>query len=258
MFKNQIVAITGASGGIGRAMAEMFIAQGARVAISDRNIPAQTAADIGAKAYECDVSKDENVIAFIDAVEADLGPVDVFVSNAGVGFGNGDHVAGASNKAWELSWQVNVMSSVYAARRLMPRWLDEKKGRFIITASAAGLLNQVGSSSYSVTKHAAVAFADSIAIEHADQGVKVHCVCPQYVRTNMTKGMEMAENGQDALLEPVDVSNALLEAMQNDRFLVLPHKVVKKYTMGRAHDHDAWLEGMVKFRQSLSAQNLPL
>lgn len=258
MFENQIVAVTGAAGGIGRAIAEMFIAQGAKVAISDRSLPETTAQEIGAKAYECDVSNDENIIAFIDAVEADLGPIDVFVSNAGVGFGNGPHVAGGSNKTWELSWQINVMSSVYAVRRLMPRWLENKSGRFIITASAAGLLNQIGSASYTSTKHAAVAFADSIAIEHGDAGINVHCVCPQYVRTNMTKGMEMAENGQDDLLEPVDVSNALLDAMQKGEFLVLPHKVVKKYTMGRAHDHEAWLDGMVKFRKSLKTENIPL
>jgi len=258
MFENQIVAVTGAAGGIGRAIAEMFIAQGAKVAISDRRRPDVTAQEIGAKAYECDVSKSENLNAFIDAVEADLGPIDVFVSNAGVGFGNGPHVAGGSDKSWELSWQVNVMSSVYAARRLMPRWLEDKRGRFIITASAAGLLNQIGSASYTATKHAAVAFAESIAIEHADAGIKAHCVCPQYVRTNMTKGMKMAENGQDDLLEPVNVSNALLEAMKNDEFLVLPHKIVKKYAMGRAHDHDAWLDGMIKFRRSLKDENIPL
>ena len=181
MFKDQIVAITGASGGIGRAMAQMFIAQGAKVAISDRGLPVDTAAEIGAKAYICDVSKEENVVAFIDAVEADLGPIDIFVSNAGVGFADGPHVAGTPNKQWELSWQINVMSSVYAARRLMPSWTARKSGRFIITASAAGLLSQIGSASYTVTKHAAVAFADSIAISHADDGIKVNCICPQYV-----------------------------------------------------------------------------
>ena len=258
MFKDQIVAITGASGGIGRAMAQMFIAQGAKVAISDRGLPVDTAAEIGAKAYICDVSKEENVVAFIDAVEADLGPIDIFVSNAGVGFADGPHVAGTPNKQWELSWQINVMSSVYAARRLMPRWIERKSGRFIITASAAGLLSQIGSASYTVTKHAAVAFADSIAIEHADDGVKVHCICPQYVRTNMTKGMKMAEEHQDDLLEPVDVANALLEAIEKDEFLVLPHEVVHAYSVGRAKDHSGWLKGMVKFRRSLKPENMPL
>jgi len=150
------------------------------------------------------------------------------------------------------------MSSVYAARRLIPYWTERKSGRFIITASAAGLLNQIGSASYTATKHAAVAFADSIAIEHADDGVQVHCICPQYVRTNMTKGLKMAEEGQDQLLEPVDVANSLLEAMKKDEFLVLPHKTVHDYTIGRAQDHTGWVKGMVRFRRSLKSENMPL
>ena len=258
MFKDKVVAITGASGGIGRAIAQMFIEQGARVAISDRGLPVDTAAEIGAKAYMCDVSEDKNVIAFIDAVEADLGPIDVFVSNAGVGFSDGPHVAGAGNHQWELSWQINVMSSVYAARRLMPHWVSRKSGRFIITASAAGLLGQIGSSSYTVTKHAAVAFADSIAIAHADDGVKVNCICPQYVRTNMTKNLKVVEETQGEILEPVDVANGLLEAIKRDEFLVLPHKVVHDYAIGRAKDHTGWLKGMIKFRRHLKPENMPL
>ena len=258
MFNDKVIAITGASGGIGRAVAEMFVSQGAKVAISDRDVPEATATQIGASAYQCDVSKDENVVAFIDAVEADLGPIDVFVSNAGVGYADGPNVAGTPNKQWELSWQINVMSSVYAARRLMPSWTERKSGRFIITASAAGLLNQIGSSSYTVTKHAALAFADSIAITHADDGVKVNCICPQYVRTNMTKGMKMAEEHQDELLEPADVANALLEAIEKDEFLVLPHKTVQAYAVGRAQDHTGWLKGMVKYRRKLKPENMAL
>ena len=258
MFDNQIVAITGASGGIGRAIAEMFIAQGAVVAISDRSSPDETAEQIGAKAYACDVSKDENVVAFIDAVEADLGPIDIYVSNAGVGFPDGPYVGGATNKQWELSWQINVMSSVYAVRRLMPRWVEEKSGRFIITASSAGLLNQVGSAGYTSTKHAAVAFADSIAITHADDGIKVNCICPQYVKTNMTKGMANLIEGQGELLEPSDVSAALLEAIKADEFLVLPHKDVRGYAIGRAKEHTRWIRGMASYFRNLSKDNLPL
>ena len=258
MFDNQIVAITGASGGIGRAIAEMFIAHGAKVAISDRTSPDVTAAEIGAKAYACDVSADENVVAFIDAVEADLGPIDVYVSNAGVGFPDGRYVGGATNKQWDLSWQINVMSSVYAARRLMPRWAENKSGRFIITASAAGLLNQVGSASYTTTKHAAVALADSIAIAHADDGVKVNCICPQYVKTNMTKDMTFSKEGQGQLLTPSDVSAALLDAIKADEFLVLPHEEVQGYAVGRAKDHTGWLRGMASYFRSLGKENLPL
>ena len=190
--------------------------------------------------------------SFIEQVEADHGPVDIFISNAGVGAGNGEHVAGGSNESWETSWQVNVMASVYAARKLMPRWLARGEGTFIVTASAAGLLNQVGSASYSATKHAAVSFAESIAIEHGDQGIKSHCICPQYVRTNMTAGADFSNN-REALIEPEDVAEALKAAMSEDRFLVLPHPIAQKYSIARASDPDGWLSGMRKMLAKLKA-----
>ncbi|MGB6228904.1 MAG: SDR family oxidoreductase [Litorimonas sp.] len=250
MFKDKTVAITGATGGIGRAIGEMFVEQGARVALSDLSPPTDAAAEIGARAYACDVSFEPSVVDFIEQVEADLGPIDVFVSNAGVGAGNGPHVAGGSNESWETSWQVNVMGSVYAARKLMPGWLERGEGRFVVTASAAGLLNQVGSASYSATKHAAVSFAESIAIEHGDEGIRSHCICPQYVRTNMTAGVDFSGQRED-LIEPKDVAEALRLAMEEDRFLVLPHPVAQKYYIARAADPDAWLGGMRKMLAKL-------
>jgi len=213
MFKNQIVAVTGASGGIGKALAEMFVAEGAIVAISDLQKPDKTASEIGANAYKCDVSDEASVKQFIADVKRDYGLIDSFLSNAGVGSGNGEFVTAASNESWEQAWQVNVMGSVYAARALIPDWIERGSGRFVITASAAGLLNQIGSASYSCTKHAAVSLAESISIEHGDQGVKSHCICPQYVRSNMTKGIKMAEGSRDGLLEPIDVANALKAAL---------------------------------------------
>ncbi|WP_298912469.1 SDR family oxidoreductase [uncultured Algimonas sp.] len=243
MFENKIVAVTGATGGIGRAIGEMFARGGAKVALSDLSPPTEAAEAIGGKAYACDVSFEPSVTDFIDRVEADLGPIDIFVSNAGVGSGNGPHVAGGSNESWETAWQVNVMGSVYAARRLMPGWLERGEGRFIITASAAGLLNQVGSASYSATKHAAVSFAESIAIEHGDDGIHSHCICPQYVRTNMTAGVDFSGQREE-LIEPEDVAEALRLAIEEDRFLVLPHPVAQTYYIARAHDPDAWLGGM--------------
>lgn len=248
MFKNKIVCITGASGGIGRGIAEMFIAEGAKVAISDLSKPTETASEIGAIPYACDVSDESSVKAFIADVRNQHGEIDVFVSNAGVGSGNGKYVAGASNESWELAWQVNVMGSVYAARALMPEWVERGSGRFVITASAAGLLNQIGSASYSCTKHAAVSLAESIAIEHGDQGIKANCICPQYVRSNMTKGMPMAEGSQDGLLEPKDVANALKAAIAADEFMVFPHPVVKNYFINRAMHPDAYLSGMRKLK----------
>ncbi|GLQ20342.1 SDR family NAD(P)-dependent oxidoreductase [Algimonas porphyrae] len=250
MFDNQVVAVTGASGGIGRAIGAMFAQNGGKVALSDLSPPVEAAAGINAKAYACDVSSELSVKAFIEQVEGDLGPIDVFISNAGVGAGNGPHVAGGSNESWETSWQVNVMGSVYAARALMPGWLERGSGRFVVTASAAGLLNQVGSASYSATKHAAVSFAESIAIEHGDQGIKSHCICPQYVRTNMTAGVDFSGQ-REKLLEPEDVAETLRQAIRDEKFLVLPHPVAGEYYAYRAANPDGWLDGMRKMLAKL-------
>ena len=181
-------------------------------------------------------------------MNADLGLIDIYISNAGIGLGNGRFVAGGSNASWQKSWDVNVMGSVYAARHLMPSWTERGSGRFVITASAAGLLNQIGSASYSCTKHAAVSLAESIAIEHGDQGIKSHCICPQYVRSNMTKGMDMAEKSPDGFLEPRDVAQAFKAAVKADEFYVFPHKVVKDYFINRALHPDAYLSGMRKLK----------
>ena len=260
MFEGQSVAVTGASGGIGRAVAQMFVEQGAKVAISDLSVPTETAEGIGAKAYACDVSNEADVQSFITQAEADNGPIDIYVSNAGVGFSDypPGHAAGADNKAWETSWQVNVMASVYAARALLPHWIERGSGRFVITASAAGLLGQIGSASYTATKHAAVAFAESIAIEHAAHGIKSHCICPQYVRTNMTKGMKFAENSKDGLIEPSDVAEALRATIEADKFLVLPHPIVGEYYKARALDTDGWLNGMTRLRAKVSSADVAL
>jgi len=257
MFKDQSIAITGASGGIGRAIAEMFIAEGAKVAISDLQTPNETAAEIGAIAFACDVTNGEAVQNFIDMAEAANGPIDIFVSNAGVGFGDPAHAAGASDENWELSWQVNVMSSVHASRALLPGMKERGKGRFVITASAAGLLAQIGSASYTATKHAAVGFAESLAIRHWDQGIKTHCICPQYVRTNMTKGMAMAEGHQDGLIEPSDVAAALKVAIEEDRFMVLSHPIVGEYFRNKANNYEAYIGGMNKLKQKLGNDQLP-
>ncbi len=258
MFKDKSIAITGASGGIGRAIAQMFIEQGARVAISDLKLPEKTAAEIGAQAFQCDVSNEAQVQNFIEDAQATNGAIDIYVSNAGVGYGDPSHAAGASNSAWETSWQVNVMSSVYAARALLPDWKTRGSGRFVITASAAGLLNQIGSASYSATKHAAVSFAESLAIRHWDHGIRAHAICPQYVRTDMTKGFAMAENSRDGLLEPSDVAQALRSAIEKDEFLVLSHPVVSEYFKHRAMDHQAYITGLNKLKQKMGGEHLPV
>lgn len=260
MFEGQSIAVTGAGtpGGIGRAIADMFIAGGAKVAICDLTAPEALAKEIGASAFACDVGNEDAVKAFIAGAEAVNGPLDGFVSNAGVGFGDNGHAAGASNADWETSWQVNVMASVYAARALLPAWKKRGSGRFVITASAAGMLNQIGSASYSATKHAALGYAEAMAIEHKDDGIDVHCICPQYVRTNMTKGAKFAENNKDGLLEPADVAGALKRAIIDEKFLVLSHPVVADYFKAKAMDFDRYISGMAKLRSKIAADDLPL
>ena len=257
MFKGKNIAITGATSGIGRAIAEMFIAEGAQVAISDLKSPDETAVSIGAKAYSCDVTQEAQVKAFLDQASADLGPIDMFVANAGVGFGDPKHAAGASNEDWDLSWGVNVMGAVYGARHLLPQMKARGSGNIVITASAAGLMCQIGSASYTATKHAAVGFAESLAIRHWDEGIKTHCICPQYVKTNMTKGMAMAESHKDGLLEPSDVANALKLAIIEDRFMVLSHPIVGEYFKHKAMDYDAYIQGMNKLKQKVGSEQLP-
>lgn len=251
MFEGKTVAITGATGGIGRGIAEMFIAEGATVAISDYKPCDNTGKEIGASAYICDVSDETSVQKFIADVEADHGGIDIYVSNAGIGDANGKYVGGGSDSGWQRSWEINVMGSVYAARDLMPKWVERGSGRFVVTASAAGLLNQIGSASYSCTKHAAVSFAESIQIEHGADGIRANCICPQYVKSAMTDGMPMAENSRDGLLEPKDVANALKTSIEQDEFYVFSHPVVHEYFKHRALQPDAYLQGMQKLKQKV-------
>ena len=251
MLEGKVVAITGARGGIGRALAGMFAGEGARVAVSDLEAPDAEMFAPGMLTAACDASSESGIQSFITATESDLGPVDVWVSNAGVGFGDPGVACSADDRAWEVSWGVNVMQSVYAARALLPGWVERGEGRFVVVASAAGLLNQIGSASYSATKHAAVAVAENIAITHHTDGVRVHCVCPQFVRTDMTAHMDLPDGSPLSLLEPEDVANALLAAMREDRFLVLPHEVVGKYERNRATDRDRWLAGMAQVQSTM-------
>ena len=251
MFSGKAVAVTGARGGIGRAVAERFAALGARVSVSDL-APPEPVGD--GPALACDVASESAIRDFIAQTEAALGPIDVFVANAGVGYGDLSHAASATDERWEASWHINVMQSVWAARALLPGWIARGEGRMVVVASAAGLLNQIGSASYSATKAAAVAFAENLAITHARDGIKVNCVCPQFVRTDMTAHMKLDPNGPLALKEPEDVADALIDAIQADRFLVLPHPVVAKYARNKGQDRDRWLAGMVDIQDAMGEQ----
>ena len=262
MFKNKSVAITGAAGGIGRAIAENMIKNGAKVAISDIDFSRvqDTARDIGAQPFVCDVSIESDIQKFIEGATTSNGPIDIFVSNAGIGLPDlpGKHAAGGSNESWEKSWQINTMSNIYAARALLPEWIDRGQGRMVIVASAAGLLAQVGSGSYTTTKHAAVGFAEYMAIMHKKDGIKVNCICPQYVKTNMTKGMNVIEDGPDRFLEPSDVAQALVTAIEANEFLVLPHPVIGEYFKAKAASHDHYIKGMAKRVDLMDKGHIPV
>jgi len=184
----------------------------------------------------------------ISEAEAAHGPVDIFVSNAGVGRGEPDHAASASDEIWTSNWQIHVMAHVHAARILLPSMIARGSGHLVNVASAAGLLNQIGDAAYSATKHAAVSFAESLAISHGAQGVRVSVVCPQYVATPLLGLSDADVSGRPSLLTASDVGKAIVEGVEEDRFLILPHPAVKGYAINRATDHDRWIAGMQMLR----------
>jgi len=241
-FENASVVITGGGSGIGAALARHAAAAGAKVCVSDRNLEAaQSVVDqIGGIAVRCDVTDEAAIGEMIAQAEAAHGPVDIYVSNAGLGGGEPDHAASASNDLWNLNWQVHVMAHVYAARVLLPAMTARGSGHLVNVASAAGLLNQIGDAAYSATKHAAVSFAESLAITHGPQGVGVSVVCPQYVATPLL-GLDDADAAQrETLLTADDVAAAIVSGVEAGDFLILSHKVVKDYVMQRAQDHDRY------------------
>jgi NAD(P)-dependent dehydrogenase (short-subunit alcohol dehydrogenase family) len=244
---DKCIVVTGAAGGIGAAMARRFAAENPRgIVVSDRDEAGinTVAGEIGALALAvpCDVTKESQVRALVDAAEARFGPVDLFCSNAGVITLGG---AEASDEEWQLSLNVNVMAHVYAARILVPSMVERGGGYLLQTASAAGLLTQLGSAPYSVTKHAALALAEWLAITYGDQGLKVSVLAPQAVRTAMTAGVvDGGVAGVDGMLEPEAVAEAVVAGIDEESFLILPHPVVLEYFRRKASDYERWLNGM--------------
>jgi NAD(P)-dependent dehydrogenase (short-subunit alcohol dehydrogenase family) len=256
-LRDKVAVITGGGGGIGGALGRRFASEGARaVVLADLNGDAaeQAAGSIGAqvRGVACDVADDAAVDALIDDVERREGPIDLYCSNAGIAR-NLD--VDASDEEWNEMWRVNVMSTVVAARHLLPRWVERKAGYLMVTASAAGLLSTLGDAGYSATKHAAVGLAEWIAITYGDRGIKVSCLCPQGVRTNMvfgpgTDGTLGAEQVRRlGVIEPEEVAEAVVQALRDERFLILPHPEVATYFRGKAENHDRWLGGMRKLQR---------
>jgi len=254
----QVVVVTGGANGIGRALCEAFHAAGARaVVVADLDLVGarQVADQIGGVAMACDVSSEADVGALIADTEAQVGPIGLFCANAGVLAGidvRAENVAGASNEDWSKSWQVNVMAHVYAARVLVPRMRSRGGGYFLNTVSAAGVLSAVGSATYSTTKHAAIGFAESLAISHRAHGIRVSVLCPQAVDTNMLRGG--ATGGpllDDGILTPAEVAEAARLGIERESFLILPHEIVRDYMRVKADNYDRWIGGMAKVQAQL-------
>lgn len=253
----KVVVVTGGGNGIGAAMCRRFAAEGARavvVADVDGDAASAVAASLGGAslAVSTDVSVEADVRRLVATAQERFGAIDLFCANAGIAVMGGVEVV---DEEWQRSWDVNVMAHVYAARALLPGWVARGEGYLLTTASAAGLLTNVGLAPYSVTKHAAVALAEWIAITYGDAGVKVSCLCPQGVRTNM-----LAAGGPEAeallgagALEPDDVAEVVVAALRDERFLVLPHPEVADYERNRASDRDRWLGGMRKLVRRLGS-----
>lgn len=259
------VVVTGAAGGIGGSLARAFHAVGARVTLTDvdedglfavcNNLNA--ARPDSATAVAADIATRTGNAAVIDHARARFGAIDLFFANAGVGLGT--DLEHANDQDWDVSFAVNVHAHRYAAEMLVPEWLARKRGYFCSTASAAGLLAQIGSAPYSVTKHAAVAFAEWLSITYHERGLRVSCLCPQGVNTNMLNPDKSASDtgfasagdvvkAAGAVLEPDDVASMALDAIRAERFLILPHPEVEGYMTTRASQHARWLGGMRKLQ----------
>jgi len=255
-IRDKVVVITGGANGIGRALCRAFAAAGARavvVADLDEQGAKLVANEIKGTAVATNVGKEADVQRLVEQTTRQFGQIDVFCSNAGVGVQGGPD---ASDADWQKSWDVNVMAHIYAARAVLPQMLARKEGYLVQTVSAAGLLAQIGSAPYSVTKHAAMSFAEWLAITYGDQGIRVSALCPQGVRTNMLFNAEFGGGAflLEGALEPEQVAADVIRAMTEERFLILPHPEVAKYFQNKANDYERWLRGMRK----LQAKTMPL
>lgn len=245
-IRGKVAIVTGGASGIGAGVARRFAQEGARgVVVADVNLEqAQAVAqDIGAIAVRCDVSREADIQALVATARERFGQIDIFMSNAGIlGRPGGLELEDA---LWQKMWEVHGMAHVWAARAVVPGMIERGEGYFVVTASAAGLLNIVESAPYGATKHAAVAIAEWLRIAYGRQGLRVSCLCPQSVQTAMTAA-GAGSAGVNGVLTPEQVAADVVATMRDERFLVLPHPEVAKYFMNKAQDYDRWLGGMQK------------
>ena len=266
-IEGKVAIVTGAGAGIGAAIAQRLVEHGAKVTVSDINgeTASLTAAQLNririgsAIGVGSDAADETALRALIERTERAHGPVDFYFANAGVGLGAGLE---AADSAWDTAWNINTMAHVRAARLLVPGWVDRGAGYFFSTASAAGLLTQLGSPTYAVSKHAAVGFAEWLRVTYGDKGVRVSCLCPMGVNTDLLNaGYDApdeasrigarAVSSSGTVLEPLDVADMVIDAVGDERFLVLPHPEVLKFYRHKGADYERWIASMQRYRASL-------
>src|ERR1700686_447085 len=252
-LQDKIVVVTGGGNGIGRALCRRFAAEGARavvVADIDEKAAREVAAEIGGWDFEVNMAEESEVQLLVDQVLKKHGQIDLFCSNAGIGV-EGD--CDVTNRDWQRIWEINVMAHVYAARHVLPGMLARKEGYLLQTVSAAGLLTQLGSAPYAVTKHGALALAEWLAITYGDCGIKVSALCPQGVKTRMLENGEFGGGAflRETALEPDQVAEAVIQGLEAEHFLILPHPEVLEYFGRKAADYDRWIRGMRRLQANM-------
>jgi len=251
-IKNKVVVVTGAANGIGKALAKRFHDdQAAAVIISDvdHDSAAQLAMELDETVIACDVSREEDVQQLVRQTVEQFGRIDLFCSNAGITIKGGLET---TNSDWQAMWDINLMSHVYAARAVVPTMQEQQSGYLLQTISAAGLLTEIGSASYSVTKHAALAFAEWLSIEHGRDGIGVSCLCPMGVETNMLDEADPIHQFlQLSAISPTHVADVAVKGLANEEFLILPHDHVAEFLQYKTEDYDRWIDSIQQLRDKL-------
>src|ERR1700742_186280 len=253
----KVVVVTGGGNGIGKALCEAFHrANAAKVVVADLDLASAeaVAASVDGAAFKCDVGQEKDILHVIEETEQKFGPIALFCSNAGIGGGFDPlsvNAGGASDEPWAKSWAIHVMAHVYAARHLIPRMKARGGGYFLNTVSAAGLLSQGGSPAYSTSKNAARGFAEKLAISHRADGIKVSILCPQGVDTDMLRTLPKGPQSGDGDLTPEQVAKDALAGIEQETFLILPHKQVLGYMRNKTENYDRWIGGMAKIQAKM-------
>ncbi|NOY43255.1 MAG: SDR family NAD(P)-dependent oxidoreductase [Planctomycetes bacterium] len=251
-LKDQVIVVTGGANGIGRALCERFAHEapkGIVVADVDEQQAKTVAEKIGGLPVVCDVSNEQDIKRLVAQTEDTYGPIDLFCANAGINIQGG---LSLDDDQWSRIIDVNLMAHVYSARAVIPGMLERGSGYLLHTASAAGLLTEISSAAYAVTKHAAVAFAEWLSVTYGDRGIRVSCLCPQGVWTDMIAGDDpVAKMLQATALEPATLADVVVQSLEAEEFLILPHPEVRKYFRHKSTDYDRWLAGMRRLRANI-------